>query len=122
MLRQALLAIALLSVSVAVGGCSKPFLARDGTLVFQEEGAHGASVMTDNGLEFHDVTDVPAPVVSRNPYAPWRAPVGFIVPANGRFTRTSQPTRLTTPGLSISLRPSDTRVPSWGGESSCAST
>ncbi len=115
-MHRALLAIPILAVSVAAGGCAKPFLARDGTLVFQEEGAHGASVMTENGLEFHDVTDVPAPVVSRDPYAPWRAPVGFIVPASGRFTRTSQPTRLTTPGLSISLRPSDTRVPSWGGE------
>jgi len=33
-------------------GCSRPFLARDGTLVFQEKGAHGASVLTANGLEF----------------------------------------------------------------------
>jgi hypothetical protein len=114
--RRALLAIPLLLASVAASACSRPFLARDGTLVFQEQGAHGASVMTENGMEFHDVTDVPAPVVSRDPYAPWRAPVGFIVPASGRFTRTSQPTRLTTEGLSISLRPSDTRVPSWGGE------
>lgn len=96
--------------------CAPPFLAHDGTLVFQEQGAHGASVITENGFEFHDVTDVPAPVVARDPYEPWRAPVGFILPANGRFTRTSQPTVLTTPGLSISLRPSDTRVPSWGGE------
>lgn len=111
-MRRALVAIPLLLTC----GCARPFLASDGTLVFQEQGAHGASVMTANGLEFHDVTDVPAPVVSRDPYEPWRAPVGFIVPANGRFTRTSQPTVLSTPGLSISLRPSDTRVPSWGGE------
>jgi hypothetical protein len=112
--RRALLLSCLLG---ALGtACARPFLARDGTLVFQEPGAHGASVMTENGMEFHDVTDVPAPVVSRDPYAPWRAPVGFIVPASGRFTRTSQPTILSTPGLSISLRPSDTRVPSWGGE------
>ena len=72
--------------------------------------------MTGNGLEFHDVTDVPMPIVARDPYEPWRAPVGFIVPASGRFTRTSLPTILATPGLRLSLRPSDTRVPSWGGE------
>ena len=52
----------------------------------------------------------------RDPYAPWRAPVGFIVPASGRFTRTSVATRISTERLSIVLRPSDTRVPSWGGE------
>jgi hypothetical protein len=111
--RRALVAFPL---CVLTGACAKPFLANDGTLVFQEPGAHGASVMTANGFEFHDVTDVPAAVVSHDPYEPWRAPVGFIVPASGRFTKTSQPTILTTEGLSISLRPSDTRVPSWGGE------
>jgi len=91
-------------------------MARDGTLVFQEPGAHGAAVVTANGLEFHDVTDVPTRVVQHDPYEPWRAPVGFIVPTNGRFTKTSAPTVLTTTGLVVSLRPSDTRVPSWGGE------
>ncbi len=97
-------------------GCGRPFLARDGTLVLPEPGARGASVVTANGLEFRDVTDVPHRVVVRDPYEPWRAPVGFIVPASGRFTKTSSPTVAVTPGLSIALRPSDTRVPSWGGE------
>jgi hypothetical protein len=97
-------------------GCGRPFLARDGTLVLPEPGAHGASVVTANGLEFHDVADKPHPIVVRDPYEPWRAPVGFIVPASGRFTKTSSPTTAATAGLSITLRPSDTRVPSWGGE------
>ncbi|HEX3345299.1 MAG TPA: hypothetical protein VHS09_12035, partial [Polyangiaceae bacterium] len=97
-------------------GCSRPFLARDGTLVFQEKGAHGASVLTANGLEFHDVTDVPKRVVVRDPYEPWRAPMGFLLPASGRFTKTSTPTLVATSGLAVVLRPSDTRVPSWGGE------
>jgi hypothetical protein len=96
--------------------CSRPFLARDGTLIFQEKGAHGASVLTANGLEFHDVTDIPRRVVVRDPYEPWRAPIGFLIPANGRFTKTSSPTLVATSGLAIVLRPSDTRVPSWGGE------
>jgi hypothetical protein len=96
--------------------CGRPFLASDGTLVLPEPGARGASVLTANGLEFHDVTDMPPRVVVRDPYEPWRAPVGFIVPASGRFTKTSSPTIAVTPGLSITLRPSDTRVPSWGGE------
>ena len=103
-------------LAVALGACSHPFLARDGTLVFQEKGAHGASVVTANGLEFHDVVDVPERVVVRDPYEPWRAPLGFLVPANGRFTKTSVPTLVATTGLAVSLRPSDTRVPSWGGE------
>jgi hypothetical protein len=96
--------------------CGRPILSRDGTLVFPEQGAHGASIVTANGLEFRDVTDVPQRVVVRDPYEPWRAPVGFLVPASGRFTRTSSPTVVATPGLDIVLRPSDTRVPSWGGE------
>jgi hypothetical protein len=91
-------------------------VARDGTLVFQEKGAHGAAVVTAQGVEFHDVADVPHRVVSRDPYEPWRAPIGFIVPKDGRFTQTSRPTLLATTGLAIALRPSDTRVPSWGGE------
>jgi hypothetical protein len=103
--------LALASVS-----CARPFLARDGTLVFQEKGAHGASIVTANGIEFHDVADVPDRVVVRDPYEPWRAPLGFILPADGRFTKTSVPTLVATQGLGVSLRPSDTRVPSWGGE------
>src|SRR5579859_7566908 len=96
--------------------CSPPVVANDGTLVFPEQGGHGASVVTATGVEFHDRMDVPQRVVVRDPHEAWRAPVGFILPANGRFTRTSQPTLLATTGFAIVLRPSDTRVPSWGGE------
>jgi hypothetical protein len=98
------------------GGCERPYVAKDGTVYFPEKGAHGASVMTANGLEFHDREDIPQPVVSRDPSEPWRAPIGFILPRDGRFTQTSQPHVLATTGLAIVLRPSDTRVPSWGGE------
>jgi hypothetical protein len=100
----------------AVCGCGRPFLTRDGTLVFPEKGAHGAAVLTANGFEFHDVAEVPERVVVRDPYEPWRAPLGFLVPANHRFTHTSTPTLVSTDGLTISLRSSDPRVPSWGGE------
>jgi hypothetical protein len=103
-------------MALSVCACGRPFLANDGTLVFQQKGARGASVVTANGLEFHDVTDVPERVTVRDPYEPWRAPLGFIVPKNGRFTKTSTPTLVATTGLAISLRASDTRVPSWGGE------
>jgi len=99
--------------------CGRPFVARDGTLVFPEKGAHGASVLTANGLEFRDSMDIPARLVVRDPYEPWRAPVGFIVPASGRFTQTSTPAVASleaAPGLVVAMRPSDTRVPSWGGE------
>jgi hypothetical protein len=97
-------------------GCGKPFMARDGTLVFPENGAHGAAIVTANGLEYRDTNDVPEPVIVRDANEAWRAPIGFILPQNGRFTRTSSPTVLATPGLGIVLRPSDSRVPAWGGE------
>src|SRR5689334_17182607 len=72
--------------------------------------------MTANGLEFHDRDDLPNRVVSRDPNEPWRAPIGFILPRDGRFVETSKPHVLATTGLAIVLRPSDTRLPSWGGE------
>jgi hypothetical protein len=109
------LAAALVTV-FGVAGCERPIVARDGTVYFPEKGAHGASVMTANGLEYHDRDDVPGRVVSRDPNEPWRAPIGFILPRDGRFTETSRPHVLATTGLAIVLRPSDTRVPSWGGE------
>ncbi|HVH41361.1 MAG TPA: hypothetical protein VM925_03430 [Labilithrix sp.] len=106
-----------LAASLAsLAGCERPYLAKDGTVYFPEKGAHGASVMTANGLEFHDREDVPTRVVARDPSEPWRAPIGFILPRDGRFTETSSPHVLATTGLAIVLRPSDTRVPSWGGE------
>lgn len=85
-------------------------------MYFPEHGARGASVMTANGLEFHDRDDVPQRLVTRDPNEPWRAPIGFILPRDGRFTETSRPHVLATSGLAIVLRPSDTRVPAWGGE------
>ncbi|MGH7285571.1 MAG: hypothetical protein ACRELY_28960 [Polyangiaceae bacterium] len=105
-----------LALVFLVSGCGGPFLSQDGTVVFPENGPHGASVITANGVEFHDKADIPPRVVHRDANDPWRAPVGFILPANGRFTRTSSPTVLATRGVAISIRPSDTRVPSWGGE------
>jgi hypothetical protein len=82
---------------------------------FLEKG-HGASVLTANGVEYRDNQDMPTPVLRRSADEPWRAPIGFILPKDGRFTKASQPTVLATTGLAIVLRPSDTRVPSWGGE------
>jgi len=105
-----------LSLCLGVVGCERPYLAKDGTVYFPEKGARGASVLTANGVEFHDREDVPQRVVVRDPHEPWRAPIGFILPRDGRFTETSKPHVLATKGLAIVLRPSDTRVPSWGGE------
>ncbi len=103
---------------VVVAGCDRPYVARDGTVSFQEKGAngHGASVLTANGVEYRDNSEPPTAILRRSADEPWRAPIGFILPKDGRFTKTSAPTILSTTGLAIVLRPSDTRVPSWGGE------
>jgi hypothetical protein len=110
------LAIVAAFLATSVMGCERPYLARDGTFYFPEKGTRGASVMTANGLEYVDRDDIPQRVVSRDPNEPWRAPLGFILPKDSRFTETSKPHVLATTGLAIVLRPSDTRVPSWGGE------
>lgn len=114
--RTLALALAVACSALTLGGCERPYLAKDGTVYFPETGARGASVVTANGLEFHDRDDIPERVVARDPGEPWRAPIGFILPRDGRFTETSRPHVLATTGLAIVLRPSDTRVPSWGGE------
>ena len=100
------------------GGCDRPYVARDGTVAFQEKGGsgHGASVITANGVEYRDNADLPTPALRRSADEPWRAPIGFILPKDGKFTQTSRPTVLATTGLAVVLRPSDTRLPSWGGE------
>ncbi|CAN5896886.1 hypothetical protein BH11MYX4_BH11MYX4_05810 [soil metagenome] len=105
-------------LACVAAGCDRPFVARDGTVSFQEKGGngHGASVLTANGVEYRDNADLPTPALRRSADEPWRAPIGFILPRDGKFTQTSRPTVLATTGLAIVLRPSDTRVPSWGGE------
>jgi len=107
----------LLSVTtLGLAGCERPYFGRDGTVTFPQRGARGASVLTANGIEYRDREDVPERIVVRDPNEPWRAPIGFILPKDGRFTVASVPHVLATTGLAIVLRPSDTRVPSWGGE------
>jgi len=114
-----MLEAALVLGCVALVGCKRPLLARDGTLAFQSgEPGQGASVLTANGVEYRDTRDTvpPAPIARRNANEPWRAPVGFILTKDGRFTKASTPTTLSAHGLAITLRASDSRVPSWGGE------
>jgi hypothetical protein len=50
---------------LVASACGRPILARDGTLIFPEQGAHGATILTANGLEFRDVTDVPLATLAR---------------------------------------------------------
>ena len=118
--RPQLLSLAFVGILACSGavGCERPFMARDGTVSFQEKSGsgHGASVLTANGIEYRDNADLPTPPLRRSADEPWRAPIGFILPKDGRFTQTSRPTVLATTGLAIVLRPSDTRLPSWGGE------
>ena len=101
---------------LVASGCAGPVLARDGTVVVQEKGANGAAILTANGIEYHDTKDTPQRIVVRSSEETWRAPVGFILPSSGRFVVTSRPTVMGTPGLTFAMRPSDTRVPAWGGE------
>lgn len=108
--------LVLMLVSVVLPGCGAPFLSPDGFIVFPEHGDNGAMVITPNGVQYRDRRDIPQRVVYSTPFEPWRNPVGFIAPADGVFTHTSRPVVLITPGLVVSVRPSDELVPTWGGE------
>lgn len=104
-------------VVAALTGCAPPVLTRDGKLVFAEGGAaRGASVLTANGVEYLDVSEVPAPVIRRSADEPWRPATGFLLPRSGIWRETSRPVAVSGPGLAVVLRASDRLVPSWGGE------
>jgi hypothetical protein len=103
-------------IAGAASGCAKPVLSRDGQVVFQQKGAHGASVITANGVEFLDKTEIPRPVVRRSAAEPWRPATGFLMPADGIWRKTSTPVAVQGRGLAVVLRSSDVLIPSWGGE------
>jgi hypothetical protein len=97
-------------------GCATPVLSRDGQLVFQQKGAHGASVITANGVEFLDRASIPRPVVRRSIDEPWRPATGFLLPSDGVWRKTATPVAVEGHGLAVVLRSSDLLIPSWGGE------
>ncbi len=103
-------------VIASATGCARPVLSRDGQVVFQEKGAHGASVITANGVEFLDRAEVPQPIVRRSTDEPWRPATGFLLPSDGVWRKTSTPFAVQGAGLAVVLRSSDVLVPSWGGE------
>lgn len=109
-------ALALACAAAAAPACDPPVLLRDGTFAFPEKGAGSIAVLGANGLELRDRVRLPVPVVRRDPFEPFRSPIGFLLPTDGVFRASSRATVLTAPGLVVVLRPSDERVPSWGGE------
>lgn len=110
------IATALCALAVASGGCSAPVLSRDGQLVFQPQGAHGASVITANGVEFLDRKEIPRPFIRRSVDEPWRPATGFLMPSDGVWRKTATPVAVEGHGLAVVLRSSDVLIPSWGGE------
>lgn len=110
-------ASALLALALGFSACSKPYLTQDGQVVFTPSGGRrGASVLTANGVEFIDSTDIPKPTVRRSPYDPWVPATGFLLPQDGVWRETSRPIAISGPGLGVVLRSSDALIPSWGGE------
>jgi hypothetical protein len=98
-----------------LSACATPTLTADGQWVFSA-GKPGAVVLTANGVEFRDNSAVPRPKPRSDPFEPWEAPTGFLVPTSGRFTKLAPRYQIAGPGLSMEVRASDRWVPSWGGE------
>lgn len=96
--------------------CAPPAVTQDGQLVFSEREQRGATVLTANGVEFVDKNDVPAPVIRKSAFEPWRPPTGFLLPADGVLRETSKPHVIRARGMAVVVRSSDVLVPSWGGE------
>jgi hypothetical protein len=110
------IAAAATAIATASAGCAAPVLSRDGQLVFTPKGARGATVITANGVEFIDRSEIPQPVVRRSVNEPFRPATGFLLPASGVFRATSTPTPIQGRGLLVTLRSSDVLIPAWGGE------
>jgi hypothetical protein len=94
--------------------CVTPTLQPNGAWQFEER--RGAVIMGENGAEFRDVDDVPTRVVFHDVDEPYKTPIGFILPKSGVFSQTSKPYNAISQGIVVTVRPSDTRIPSWGGE------
>jgi hypothetical protein len=115
-MRTRLAAAAVVGAALGVAGCATPVLTHDGQVAFQQKGASGAAVMTPNGVQYFDRTDIPNAVVRKSVNEPWRPATGFLLPPDGVLRRTSSPTPVQGHGLLVLIRSSDTLVPSWGGE------
>src|SRR4051812_22451520 len=103
----AVVAVAAL-IAAHASGCAAPALSQDGQLVFAEPGGRrGASVITANGVQFMDSTDVPRSIERRSASEPWRAPTGFLLPRDGIWRETSKPVPIQGHGLAVVLRSSD---------------
>src|SRR4051812_47126410 len=105
-MRAARVSPALLLAAFAAG-CGAPMLSQDGQLVFTEPGGRrGASVITANGVQFMDATDLPKPIERQSASDPWRAPTGFLLPRDGIWRETSKPVPIQGHGLGVVLRSS----------------
>lgn len=114
---MARLACASISAAAALSiGCASTALTQDGQLVVTPGAEHGATVLTANGIEYHDKTYRPPRVIRTTANEPWRPATGFLLPAGGVWRETSTPAYVNGRGLAITLRASDTLVPAWGGE------
>src|SRR3954471_12185342 len=97
-------ALVFAALGVHASGCAAPALSQDGQLVFTEPGGRrGASVLTANGVQFMDSTDLPRPVERRSANDPWQAPTGFLLPRDGVWRETSSPVPIQGHGLGVVL-------------------
>lgn len=97
--------------------CAPPALTRDGQLVFTPTGGRaGAAVLTANGVELLRDDIEPVATRRRSVDEPWTPPTGFLLPADGILRDKSTPVAVSGPGLLVTVRTSDSWIPSWGGE------
>ncbi|HEU4536893.1 MAG TPA: vWA domain-containing protein, partial [Polyangiaceae bacterium] len=104
------------TLAALAAGCAHVTPTRDGQLVFAPGAGEGASVLTANGVEYLDRTAHPKPVVRTSASDPWTPATGFLMPPDGVWRYVSSPLSLAVGALNLTLRASDSYVPSWGGE------
>lgn len=108
--------VAVTTIALALGGCSdvRLFVTPEGNIAVGPRGAATAGPGEGRGGE----RDQPPPErhVSRSAFDDWQPPPMGVLPPDGYLRHSSTAVVLPAGGLGITLRASDSIVPSWGGD------
>ncbi|MDP3275157.1 MAG: hypothetical protein Q8Q09_08185 [Deltaproteobacteria bacterium] len=92
------------------------FSTPEGNLAFGAPRANAGGQAPGGGLRDQGERRPPSPHVARSAFDRWRPPdIGLLPPAPLQ-QQPSQPVRITAGSVELTLRLSDTRAPSWGGD------
>src|SRR4051794_31979299 len=102
------------AAAVALGGCSdlRLFVTPEGNIAVGPSGA--ATAAPGEGRMSDRVA--PPRHIATSAFDDWRPPPMGVLPPDGYLRHSSSPVLMQAGGIGLTLRASDTIVPSWGGD------